>query len=292
MAVLNPGDGLTERIVALPGGRRIRTIVAGEGPGPLVVFEAGMSAPAAEWVHTQREVSARARTLSYDRAGYGGSDPDPAARSLERIVEDLAALLDAVGETAPVVLAGHSWGGPIIRLFAERYPERVAGLVFVDSTLAELMSPRQVRILAVVFRVMAVLARIGATGPIERFTFPRGFAPEIGEPDRAIMLRDHASVRAMRAGIRESTQIMSAIPVMRRLQDAGTPDVPTVCLQGGRVDRGMAKMRPLFNRTADELMSAAKQGRMVVVEDAGHLIPQESPAIVRETIFEVLDAAG
>ena len=144
---LHPGSGLTERLIALPDGRRLRAIVAGEGAGPLVVFEAGMSAPAASWVHTQREVSAFARTLSYDRAGYGGSDVDPHERTLERIVEDLTSLLDALGETSPVVLVGHSWGGPILRLFASQHPQRVAGLVFVDATVAEGMSERNARLL-------------------------------------------------------------------------------------------------------------------------------------------------
>src|SRR5690348_7809146 len=140
---LCPGTGLREQQVALPDGRRLRAVLAGDADGPLVVFEAGMSAPAASWIHTQREVSSRARTLSYDRAGYGGSDVDPHERTLERIVDDLTALLDAQGETAPVVLVGHSWGGPILRLFAERSPDRVAGLVFVDATVVEVMPDRK-----------------------------------------------------------------------------------------------------------------------------------------------------
>ncbi|NYI77671.1 hypothetical protein [Nocardioides panzhihuensis] len=61
---LDPGAGLAERAVVLPDGRRIRTVVAGDADGPLIVLEAGMSAPAACWPHTQRELSAHARTLS------------------------------------------------------------------------------------------------------------------------------------------------------------------------------------------------------------------------------------
>jgi pimeloyl-ACP methyl ester carboxylesterase len=291
MTLLDPGTGLTEQLVALPDGRRLRTVVAGEGPGPLVVFEAGMSAPAASWTHTQREVSARARTLSYDRAGYGGSDVDPQDRTLERIVDDLTALLDMIGETAPVVLVGHSWGGPIIRLFADRHPERVAGLVFVDSTLVEVMPPRSAKIATASFKVMALLSRLGAQSLILKVALPHGASKQISEADLAIMRRDYACARAMRAGGREGKQIIASLPTMRRLQDKGTPAVPTVCLQGGRVDRGMATMRPVFNETATALMAAVPFGRVVVVEDAGHLIPQESPEVVRDTILEVVDAA-
>ncbi|MDT7782120.1 MAG: hypothetical protein QOF58_539 [Pseudonocardiales bacterium] len=279
---------LTEKIVALPDERNLRAVVAGER-GPLVVFEAGMSAPGSSWIHTQREVSARYRTLSYDRAGYGGSDVDPHDRTLGRIVDDLTALLDALGEKEPVVLVGHSWGGPIIRLFASRAPERVAGMVFVDATLAEVMSSKNAKIAARFFALLGLLAGFGGKGLIKKMTFRNGISPEITETDVEIMTRDYASARAMKAGSREAAQIVAALPLLRRLQAAGTPDVPTVCLQAGLVERGMTEWRPKFNQWAADLMAAVPRGKMIVVEEAGHLIPQESPAVVRETIFGVVE---
>jgi pimeloyl-ACP methyl ester carboxylesterase len=288
---LHPGTGLTERRIALPDGRTLRAVLAGEGPEPLVVFEAGMSAPAASWVHTQREVSRFARTLSYDRAGYGGSDVDPHARTLERIVEDLTALLDALGESSPVVLVGHSWGGPILRLFAAQHPERVAGVVFVDATVAEGMSTRNAKLLGRVFGAMSVLARLGGGRLINKLTLSHGTSSEISADDLAVMRRDYACTRAMRAGRREAAQIIPALPTLRRLQADGTPDVPTICVQGGRIDRGMTTLRPVLNRVAAELMAATPRGRLVVVDQAGHLIPQECPAQVRDAILDVVRAA-
>jgi pimeloyl-ACP methyl ester carboxylesterase len=260
-----------------------------------VVFEAGMTAPAASWIHTQREISARTRTLSYDRAGYGGSDIDPHDRTLERTVDDFTGLLDGLdgrGAAEPVVLVGHSWGGPILRLFAERNPQRVAGLVFVDASVAEVMSERNATLARWTFAAMALAARFGGKRLITRLTMPHGVSAEIAPADVDVMLRDYACASAMHAGRREAAQIAAALPTMRRLQSAGTPDVPTVCLQAGRIDRGMQKARPLFNRTAADLMAAAPQGRLVVVEDAGHLLPQEDPAAVRDAILEVLDAVA
>ena len=289
---LDPGRGLKERFIALPDGRRLRAVVAGDGDGPLVVFEAGMSAPAASWVHTQREVSTRARTVSYDRAGYGGSDPDPRDRTLERMADDLAELLDALGESAPVVLVGHSWGGPIIRVFAHRHPHRVAGIVFVDATLAEVMPPRNAKIIATSFMVMSLLARLGGGGLIMRFSLPRGASPEIDRDDIAIIARDYACSQAMRTGKREAAHIDAARPTLRQLQAQGTPDVPTVCVQGGRIDRGMRKARPTFNRVVAELMAAVPDGKVIVVDEAGHLVPQEVPAVVRDAICDVVDRAA
>ena len=287
---LDPGAGLAERLVRIPDGRTLRTVVAGDAPGPLVVFEAGMSAPAASWVHTQREVSAHARTLAYDRAGYGGSDVHPADRTLDRIVDDLAALLDAVDERDPVVLVGHSWGGPILRVFADRFPGRVAGLVFVDATLVEAMPERSARLAARSFAVLTLLARLGATGIVKKVTVPHAFAPEISQADVEVLWRDYACTQAMRAGHREALHILPALPLLRRLQDTGTPDVPVVVVNGGRVDRGMKALRPAFNAAAERLAAAAPQGRFVVVPDAGHLVPQERPGPVRDAVLETLAA--
>lgn len=288
---LDPGQGLTEKFVGLPDGRLLRVITAGEGDGPLVVFEAGMSAPAASWVHTQREIAAHTRTLSYDRAGYGGSDTDSRERTLERIADDLTALLDGIGETRPVVLIGHSWGGPIIRLFAERHPERVAGMVFVDGTVAEIMSGRDARILSWSFGVLGLLARLGRQDRIMKLTVPH-VSGAILASDVDIMTRDYACTRAMRAARGEAAQVNAALPTMRRLQASGPPDVPIICLQAGRADRGMAKARPLFNQVATELMAAAPNGRVVIVENTGHLIPQENPMVVRDAVLEIVAAVA
>jgi len=289
---LDPGRALREQFVVLPDSRRLRAVVAGEGDGPLIVFEAGMSAPAASWVHTQREISAHARTLSYDRAGYGGSDDDAQDRTLERMVDDLTGLLDGIGESKPVVLVAHSWGGPIIRLFAQRHPGRVAGMVFVDATLAEAMSARNARIIGTSFAVGSLLVRLRGPDHVMRMTLPHGASPEISADDLQVMQRDYACSRAMRAGRSEARHIVAALPTMRQLQTEGTPDVPTICLQAGRVDRGMKKTRPTLNRVATELMAAVPRGRVVIVEGAGHLIPQEQPGAVRDAILAVADTAG
>jgi pimeloyl-ACP methyl ester carboxylesterase len=79
---------------------------------------------------------------------------------------------------------------------------------------------------------------------------------------------------------------------MRALQAAGTPPVPTTCVQAGLVERGMTTRRPLLNAAAEELMARLPQGKVVVVDESGHLIPQEAPGPVRDAILEVHAAAA
>ena len=73
-----------------------------------------------------------------------GSAPPPAAAG--SAAADLDALLGASGEPAPYVLVGHSFGGPIIRLYAGFHPAEVGGLVLVDALSEDLpngLTPKQ-----------------------------------------------------------------------------------------------------------------------------------------------------
>lgn len=84
-------------------------------------------------------LAASGQVITYDRAGIGESGPLTAPRDLndfveELFVEELRAVLAAAGLTRPVRLVGHSIGGVIALAFARQRPERVAGLVLLDSS--------------------------------------------------------------------------------------------------------------------------------------------------------------
>ncbi len=118
------------------GGHRLRVLESGAGqPGPTVVLECGIGgATAASWGWVQRGVERFAPVVAYDRAGLGWSEPGPMPRDGARLVGELHALLLNAGHPAPYVFVGHSYGGLLARLFAERYPGEIAGVVLVDSS--------------------------------------------------------------------------------------------------------------------------------------------------------------
>lgn len=107
------------------------------GSGPLVVLEPALGSSSPEWWPLQERLAAHVATLSYDRAGYGRSDAGPFPRTSRQIAGELAALLDAQGISAPVILVGHSQGGLYARHFAQIFPHRVAGAVFLDPVSPE-----------------------------------------------------------------------------------------------------------------------------------------------------------
>jgi pimeloyl-ACP methyl ester carboxylesterase len=84
------------------------------------------------WV--QPEVANDTRVCAYDRAGMGWSEPEPGAPDAIQTTAELHTLLQETDEVGPYVLVGHSLAGLYSRIYAERYPEEVAGMVLVDST--------------------------------------------------------------------------------------------------------------------------------------------------------------
>ena len=89
------------------------------------------------WQKVQPEVSRWTRVCSYDRAGYGWSEPSSQLRTIHRVVDELQLLLKRGGIDGPLVLVGHSLGGAYVQFFAATHPDRVAGVVLVDATHEE-----------------------------------------------------------------------------------------------------------------------------------------------------------
>jgi pimeloyl-ACP methyl ester carboxylesterase len=115
------------------GGRAVFILCKGTG-SPTIVLEAGSGNSADTWAGVQPEIARFTRVCSYDRAGLGQSDPAPTGvRTVQDSVDDLHALLAAADISDPIVLAGHSLGGLIVRLYTSQYPNDVVGLVLVDG---------------------------------------------------------------------------------------------------------------------------------------------------------------
>ena len=148
-------------LVDIGGGRQMYMECSGTG-SPTVVLVSGLGNAADIWSVTTDpkneqavfdEVAGFTRVCAYDRPGtirqddkLSPSTPVEQPTSAKPAAADLDALLGASGEPAPYVLVGHSFGGPIIRLYAGFHPAEVGGLVLVDALSEDLpdgLTPKQ-----------------------------------------------------------------------------------------------------------------------------------------------------
>lgn len=72
-------------------------------------------------------------TVLFDLRGHGLSERPPSGYTPEESAEDLVAVLDEIGVTEPVFLLGNSYGGVVAMHAAVQAPERVGGVVLVES---------------------------------------------------------------------------------------------------------------------------------------------------------------
>ena len=99
------------------------------GDGPLLVLLHEIGGTLETWSEVAAALAPRFRTLRYDQRGAGKSSRIEGAFLLETQVDDIGALLDALGERGPCHIAGVAIGAAFALRFAARHPQRVKSLV-------------------------------------------------------------------------------------------------------------------------------------------------------------------
>jgi pimeloyl-ACP methyl ester carboxylesterase len=286
-----PGAGLLGRDVSVTtaDGRRLRAMVAGDG-ADLVVLEAGLGGSGLTWGLVHGILARTHRVVAYDRAGLGGSDPDPAPRDLDRLADDLEAVVDAFPHRR-LVLVGHSWGGPIVRVAAARRIARglpTAGVVLVDPSdeRARTYAARAVRL---AFRAQAALlvplARLGLLRPLHRVAL-------VGLPRPLLAAAADAagSVRAARATAAEQRHLLPGLAGMPALlgSAAPLPGVPVRVISGTTASPLTRAQRRDLVRAHPASAAAAQQGAWIPAPRSEHMVPVTDPDVVAAAITRLL----
>jgi pimeloyl-ACP methyl ester carboxylesterase len=292
------------------GTHRLHIRCAGAGT-PAVIFDAALGGSSLSWSLVQPAVACVTRACSYDRAGFGWSDPGPLPRTAGRIADELYVLLRARDVPPPYVLVGHSFGGLVMRLFASRHPRDTAGLVLIEPAVPEewvdptseqrALIARGVRLCrygAVAARrgvasVVAALVRIGALAPA-RFLVRLVSRGGLQREDEGILAPVWRLPPEARGVLRHmwtqpkffdalGSQIemicVSASEVMRTAPD--DPEVPLVVISSARSDE-----RRL--RADSALAQQSKRGRHLLAHGAGHWVPLDAPQVVIDAITAIV----
>lgn len=130
---------------SFPGseGRIAYRIWSADGsPRRLVVIVHGYAEHGGRYTHVAEELAARgAMVCAPDHIGHGESEGERALIvDFERVVDDLHTLVGIISEQhpgLPTVMVGHSMGGLLTGRYAERYPDRLAGVAFLGAVLGD-----------------------------------------------------------------------------------------------------------------------------------------------------------
>lgn len=250
-------------------GTAIGVFESGDGP-PLVLVH-GTTSDHGRWARILPALEARFHVHAMDRRGRGASgDTDPYA--LEREVEDVAAVVEAIGSA--VLVFAHSYGA-LCALGAALRTDRISKLVVYEPpvpTGPAIYSP------AVLDRLESLLAAgdrdlvvAGFLGEVARLT-----EPEVR------MLRSLPSWGARVASAHTIPREMRATDSFRF--DAAayrTFAVPTLVLEG-------EKSPDLFHRAAREVHLAIGSSRLVSLSGQQHVAMDTAPELLLREVFDFL----
>lgn len=273
------------------GGRRLHMVVMGEDKGNLtVILEQGMGSFSSNWYWVQTELAADARVVAYDRAGLGWSDRLPGAQDAYESAADLHRALEKARIAGPYVIAGHSYGGLVVRAFTDLYPQEVAGMVLVDAShpdqWAHIPPSRDGRTMAMSNRVYSWLAWLGIVRLFDLEGYARKGLPERPAAEmKAILAQPRSWLTSSKGLIAWGERTRPRINQARSLDG-----LPLVVLSVTEQDL----YGDVLTSLQAELPALSTNSVHYTVEGATHydlVANREYALVVVEAIRRVLDAA-
>ena len=112
---------------------------------PLLLFVHGSPGSLSAFIGFLADTSLtnKALVITTDRPGFGHSNFGMAEPSLEKQAAALKPILEKYKANRPIILIGHSLGGPVIARMAIDYPELVDGLVLVAASIDPELEPNE-----------------------------------------------------------------------------------------------------------------------------------------------------
>lgn len=271
-------------------GHQMHLVCMGEG-SPAVILQAGSMAESTWWFRIQTELAEQTQVCAFDRPGMGWSEPVDEPRTASIMNGELHALLEEAGIDGPYVMAGHSFGASLTRIYAADYPGEIAGIILVDS---HLVTPRHfasqgeidsnLTYWNVVSALSSALTRVGLTRLVGNSDFQRSGYPAELVPELTAMQARNQSV---------DVYYDENGPAFPALQEASASaedlgDLPTMVIWASQTydtNQANPSLRPL----AEELSTYSSNSASRIVEGATHLSILGNEQYARQVTNAILD---
>jgi pimeloyl-ACP methyl ester carboxylesterase len=249
-----------------------------EGAGkPPIVIDAGLGDQLEKLRPLQERLARVTRVVTYDRAGYGPSEPGPMPRHSGREAEEIKALLDGLSIPGPYVLVGHSLGALNMQVFASKYPDAVAGIVLLDPPPLSFILRQEYNDLAGMADRMTAQWQAMADSAA-------GSADSL-ERARSGFLRMIASEHREMFG--ESARLAAAITTFG--------DIPLIVIAAGEPNPAFGEVAGEFQTYWVEqnriLANKSTRGKFILAEGSSHYLYLDVPDLTEQSILSVFDQA-
>ncbi len=280
-------------------GTKMHIHCLGEG-SPTVILEQGLNGTAAAWDDLHPKMAEETRVCAYDRAGLGYSEPIDRQTSAKQVAERLNELLDQASIDDNLILVGWSAGGLYGRAFQRLYPERVAAMLFIDSSHEEQgrrypshPSAGGGRAFLQLASYLAPVGLLRMSGLVEqRFQSYRG-SEASKERLVALYLQSHVAGTMLRESDAFDLDLDSDPPT-------SLGDLPLIVLsQGHPADASIPdspeeaeyekRRREVEDELQRELAQLSTQGRQIVATESGHGIHRDQPHLVLDALRELIE---
>jgi pimeloyl-ACP methyl ester carboxylesterase len=240
-------------------GERVHVRCVGEGDTTVVLIS-GFGGDTTGWANVEPAIATRARVCSYDRPGTGTSDPATTTATFTTGATDLHDLLRTIGEPAPYVVVGQSFGGAQAIMFAALYGNEVSGLALVDASPAtwpaDLCSVPDDGSEAAA-TVLGICAAFLPTGNSERLDVVAAFA--------------------------EVSNVVSLESLPMAVITAVDRELPS-----GLAESEVARLTGAWNQGQQSWASLSTTAHVVTVDHTSHHIEIDQPAVVIDEITRLL----
>jgi len=254
--------------------------VAGPGTGRVILFASAFSVPG--FISDplfQSLADSGFRVIRFDYYGRGWSDRIDTVYDQDLFVRQMAGLLDSLRVTTPVTLASISYGAAMITSFADRYPDRVRALIYLDPVINNrrpLPPEERSRLAWDYHMVLRGGSDEMAEGQLYDFLYPDR------HPDWVARYRVQQRFKGTREAWRRTRAAIAESPdQMEQLRRVGASSRPVLVIWGRQDPVAPFGESPGF-------MSAFPRGTLVPVDSAGHMSHADQPDAVVAVVVSFL----